>query len=185
MAKDEDGAHEATAEPSFNDPNDPRWSRNPHPAPPRNPYLDMPLDAPPVAGGPSGRGEGFSGQGGEPGPNAGQQGGGQSGYPQQYPPQQYPPQQYPQPGHPVQVQQPAGTLAIVSLVTGIIAVLTGGMLVIPQIAAVICGHMALKREPHMRGIAIAGLVTGYLMLGFIVLAALFIIIATFVAIGGW
>ncbi|RAX48456.1 hypothetical protein DQ353_15070 [Arthrobacter sp. AQ5-05] len=83
------------------------------------------------------------------------------------------------------VQQPAGALAIVSLVTGIIAVLTGGMLIFPQIAAVICGHLALKREPHMRGIAIAGLVTGYLMLGFIVLGALFLITVFSASMSSW
>ena len=174
MAKDEDGGHESAAEPSFDDPSDPRWSQNPHAAPPRNPYLEMPLDAPPVAGAPNGRGYGFAGQ------HAGQRAGAQPGHPQQYPPQGYP-----QPGYPMPVQQPAGALAIVSLVTGIIAVLTGGMLILPQIAAVICGHLALKREPHMRGIAIAGLVTGYLMLGFILLGTLFLITVFSASMGSW
>ncbi|MBV1781144.1 DUF4190 domain-containing protein [Paeniglutamicibacter sp. ABSL32-1] len=171
MGNPEDAAHEPENGPSFGDPNDPRWSQNPHAAPPRNPYLDMPLDAPPVAGGPDGRGYGFAGQGGRPGQNSAQQAGGPSGHPRQYPPPAHP-----QPGYPMQAQQPAGVLAIVSLVTGIIGVVTGGMLLLPQIAAIICGHLALRREPHMRGIAIAGLVTGYLMLGFIVLGALFLIV---------
>ena len=174
MSKDQDGVHEPAAEPSFDDPNDPRWSRSPHTESPRNPYLDMPLDAPPVAGAPNGPGYGFAGQ------HAGQQPGGQHGNPQQYPTRGYS-----QPGYPMPVQQPAGAFAIVSLVTGIIAVLTGGMLILPQIAAVICGHLALKREPHMRGIAIAGLVTGYLMLGFIVLGVLFLITVFSASMGSW
>ena len=32
---------------------------------------------------------------------------------------------------------------------------------LPAIAGVILGHLGLKREPHARGMAIAGLVTGY------------------------
>ena len=181
MGNPEDAAREPENGPSFDDPNDPGWSHNPHAAPPRNPYLDMPLDPPPVAGAPYGRGYGFAGQGGGPGQNAGQQ----EGYPPQYPqqgyqqpgyPQQYPQQGYPQPGYPVQVQQPAGVLAIVSLVTGIVGVLAGGMLVLPQLAAIICGHLALRREPHMRGIAIAGIVTGYLGLLFLVLMVAFFIV---------
>lgn len=171
MGNPDDKAHEPENGPSFHDPKDPRWSHNPQAAPPRNPYLDMPLDAPPVAGAPGGRGYGFAGQGGGPEQNPAQQADGHGGQPRQYPPQGYP-----QPGYPAQVQQPAGVLAIVSMVAGIIGVVTGGMLLVPQIAAIICGHLALRREPHMRGIAIAGLVTGYLMLGFIVLGALFFIV---------
>ncbi|GAA1881321.1 hypothetical protein GCM10009715_29570 [Paeniglutamicibacter psychrophenolicus] len=166
MAKDEDGAHEPAAEPSFDDPNDPRWSRNPHAAPPRNPYLDMPLDAPPVAGAPNGRGYGFAGQ------HAGQQAGGQPGYPQQYPAPGYP-----QPGYPMPAAAPSSVLSIVSLVTGLVGFFSAGMILVPQIVAVICGHMALKREPHARGMAIAGLVLGYLSLAFLGLMVLFVMVA--------
>lgn len=137
--------------PSFGDPSDPRWSQNPHAAPPRNPYLDMPLDGPPI-----GQGRGSA----RPG-NVDQSG--QNGYAQS--------------GYPVQVQRPPGALAIVSLVAGIIGVVTGGTFIIPQLVAIVCGHLALRREPHMRGIAIAGLVTGYLGLLFIVLILAFFLLA--------
>ncbi len=39
-----------------------------------------------------------------------------------------------------------------------------GWLMIPQIAAIITGHMALKREPAGKGMSITGLVLGYLCL---------------------
>ncbi|MET3205114.1 CHASE2 domain-containing sensor protein [Arthrobacter sp. UYEF6] len=35
---------------------------------------------------------------------------------------------------------------------------------IPQIAAIITGHLALRREPSGKGMAITGLVLGYLCL---------------------
>lgn len=59
-------------------------------------------------------------------------------------------------------------LAIASLVLGIFSLLGGGMLLlIPPILAVIFGHMALSRadrDPLLggRGLAIGGLVTGYI-----------------------
>ncbi len=37
-----------------------------------------------------------------------------------------------------------------------------GFFILPQIAAVILGHLALKREPAGKGMAIAGLVMGYI-----------------------
>ncbi|MFL4475620.1 DUF4190 domain-containing protein [Paeniglutamicibacter sp. MACA_103] len=151
MGNPEDKAHEPENGPSFDDPKDPRWSHNPQAAPPRNPYLDMPLDAPPVGLGNGGAGQ--SGQNPYPRPGYPQQGQAQAGYPQTG---------YPQPGYPVQAQRPSGVLSIVSLVTGIIGLFSIGLLFFPQLAAIICGHLALRREPHMRGVAIAGLVTGYL-----------------------
>ena len=45
-----------------------------------------------------------------------------------------------------------------------------GVLVLPQLAAVILGHLALRREPSGRGFAIAGLVMGYIGLALTVLA---------------
>jgi hypothetical protein len=158
MGNPQDAARDPEERPSFGDPNDPRWSHNPHAAPPRNPYLEMPLDAPPIGRGNGPGRAGVAGQGGQNGyqqPGYQQQGQAQTGYRQ--------------PGYPVQAKRPAGVLAIVSLVAGIIGVFTGGMLFFPQLAAVICGHLALRREPHMRGVAIAGLVTGYLGLLFTVL----------------
>ncbi|HEU4666033.1 MAG TPA: DUF4190 domain-containing protein [Arthrobacter sp.] len=55
------------------------------------------------------------------------------------------------------------TLSIASMVCGIASVIMGWIL-IPQVAAIITGHMALKREPAGRGMSIAGLVLGYLCL---------------------
>lgn len=55
------------------------------------------------------------------------------------------------------------TLSIASMVCGIASVIMG-WLMLPQIAAVITGHMALRREPSGRGMSITGLVLGYLCL---------------------
>lgn len=59
-------------------------------------------------------------------------------------------------------QQPKG-LSIASMVLGISSVILG-WLMIPQIAAIITGHLALGREPAGKGMSIAGLVLGYLCL---------------------
>lgn len=58
--------------------------------------------------------------------------------------------------------QPKG-LSIASLVCGIVSVMLG-FIMIPQIAAVITGHLGLRREPAGKGLAITGLVLGYLCL---------------------
>lgn len=55
------------------------------------------------------------------------------------------------------------TLSIASMVCGIASVIMG-WLMLPQIAAIITGHMALRREPAGRGMSITGLVLGYLCL---------------------
>ena len=55
------------------------------------------------------------------------------------------------------------TLSIASMVCGIASVIMGWLL-LPQFAAIVTGHMALKREPGGRGMAITGLVLGYLCL---------------------
>lgn len=90
------------------------------------------------------------------------------------PPRFVPP--YSQPGSPY--AQPSGaysqhgyygvpaepkTLSIASMVCGIASVIMGWLL-LPQFAAIVTGHMALKREPGGRGMAITGLVLGYLCL---------------------
>lgn len=67
-------------------------------------------------------------------------------------------------------------LAIASLVCGLMGFITCFITAIP---AVICGHLALsemRRDPQVdgRGMAIVGLVTGYLILGGTVLYVLFI-----------
>ena len=58
---------------------------------------------------------------------------------------------------------PSSTLSVLGLVFGILGLVLSffafGLL--PAIAGVILGHLGLKREPHARGMAIAGLVTGY------------------------
>jgi hypothetical protein len=67
---------------------------------------------------------------------------------------------------------PTSGLAITSMVCGILGLVT--CLMLPGIPAVICGHMALNRmaDPSVRlggrGMAIAGLIMGYLSLLFIV-----------------
>lgn len=96
------------------------------------------------------------------------------------------PSQYGQPGTPFNAYgqpayygvppEPKG-LSIASLCCGVAAFVGLGFFVLPQIAAVILGHMALKREPSGKGMAIAGLVLGYLGI------ALTILVIVLVAIG--
>ena len=61
-------------------------------------------------------------------------------------------------------QQPK-TMSIIALVLGIVSMVTLGSLFLPQVAAVVLGHLALRREPAGRGMAIAGLVLGYVVIG--------------------
>jgi hypothetical protein len=71
-------------------------------------------------------------------------------------------------------------MSIASLILGTAAVLTGGLLILPQLLAVVFGHLALRREPAGRPLALTGLILGYVMLlvglllvvGFILLVAL-------------
>jgi hypothetical protein len=58
--------------------------------------------------------------------------------------------------------EPKG-LSIASMVCGIASVILGWFL-IPQVAAIITGHLALRREPSAKGMSITGLVLGYLCL---------------------
>jgi hypothetical protein len=69
---------------------------------------------------------------------------------------------YGQPGYYGVPAEPK-TLSIASMVCGIASVIMGWIL-LPQIAAIITGHMALKREPTGKGMSITGLVLGYLCL---------------------
>jgi hypothetical protein len=84
---------------------------------------------------------------------------------------------YGQPGYYGAPAQPK-TLSIASLCCGIAALVGFGFFLLPQIAAVILGHMALSREPAGRGLAVAGLVLGYVgvaltVLVIVLLAVLF------------
>jgi hypothetical protein len=110
---------------------------------------------------------------------------------QPYGQQQYgAPVQYGQPGSPFNAYgqpayygvppEPKG-LSIASLCCGIAAFIGLGFFLLPQLAAVILGHMALKREPAGKGMAIAGLVLGYV--GIALALLVFVIIALGLAIG--
>ncbi|QDY89629.1 DUF4190 domain-containing protein [Arthrobacter sp. UKPF54-2] len=60
-------------------------------------------------------------------------------------------------------------LSIASLCCGIASFLGFGFFLLPQLAAVVLGHLALSREPSGRGMAIAGLVLGYVAIAITVL----------------
>ena len=118
--------------------------------------------------------QGSDGQDGQG--NFGQGGYGKAGYGQnpyegqsQYSAYKQPPSPYNQPagpyGQPGYYGMPAEpkTLSIASMVCGIASVIMGWIL-LPQIAAIVTGHMALKREPAGKGMSITGLVLGYLCL---------------------
>ncbi|RAX18631.1 DUF4190 domain-containing protein [Pseudarthrobacter sp. AG30] len=68
-------------------------------------------------------------------------------------------------GQPAYYGRPAEpkTLSIASMVCGIASVIMGWLL-LPQLAAIITGHLALRREPSGKGMSISGLVLGYLCL---------------------
>ncbi|WP_427117610.1 DUF4190 domain-containing protein [Pseudarthrobacter scleromae] len=110
-----------------------------------------------------GRGSSY-GQGGygEPGQYGGAYGQPPSPYNQQPSPYGQPAGPYAPQGY-YGMQAEPKTLSIASMVCGIASVIMGWLL-LPQIAAIITGHMALKREPSGRGMSIAGLVLGYLCL---------------------
>ena len=93
--------------------------------------------------------------------------------------------QYGQPGTPFNAYgqpayygvppEPKG-LSIASLCCGIAAFVGLGFFLLPQLAAVILGHMALKREPSGKGMAIAGLVMGYVAIALTVLVIVLIVV---------
>lgn len=72
------------------------------------------------------------------------------------------PNPYRQPSYYGVTAEPKG-LSITSMVCGISSVILGWFL-IPQLAAIITGHLALSREPSGKGMSITGLVLGYLCL---------------------
>jgi len=73
------------------------------------------------------------------------------------------------------------TLSIASMVCGIASVIMGWLL-LPQFAAIITGHLALRREPSGKGMSITGLVLGYLcLLGY---GALWLLLIIGLAVAG-
>jgi hypothetical protein len=80
--------------------------------------------------------------------------------------QYQPPQAPPYGGY--GLPEPRG-LSIAALVCGSLAVFSGGLLLLPQILAVVFGHLALRREPAGRPLALTGLIMGYVMLLVVVL----------------
>ena len=95
----------------------------------------------------------------------------------QLPPVSPPPSPAP---YPAPAPRQTSALAITSLVSGIL-----GWTLLPflgSIAAVICGHMAraeIRRDPNIDGdgMAVAGLVLGWVSIAFGVLAILLVIVA--------
>ncbi|MGM7666916.1 DUF4190 domain-containing protein [Microbacterium sp. A93] len=160
----------------FNDPKHPSWYSDaagaapvPPVAPPapqrsaaqdaaaRNPYADQPL--------------------------AGPYGNGQPQYPihGQYPvitnQQRQPGNPYPASGPGVHSAYggsgaPVNGMAIAAMVLGIVGVVSGGFLLVPQVLAIVLGHLSLNKDRQSRGFAIAGLVMGYLVTGFWVLGVI-------------
>jgi hypothetical protein len=72
-------------------------------------------------------------------------------------------------GQPVAYAQPTNTLAIVALILG----LSGFIFFITGIGGIVCGHIALSQVKRTgqngRGLAIAGLVSGYVSVGLLLL----------------
>jgi Domain of unknown function (DUF4190) len=68
-------------------------------------------------------------------------------------------------------------LSIASLCCGIAVFVGFGFFILPQIAAVVLGHLGLSREPAGRGLAIAGLVLGYIGIALTVIVILVFVLA--------
>ncbi len=83
---------------------------------------------------------------------------------------------YGQPAYYVMPREPK-VLSITSLCCGIAVFLGFGFILLPQLAAVILGHLALSREPAGRGMAIAGLVLGYIGIALTALVILLFAVA--------
>ncbi|MCH4249831.1 MAG: DUF4190 domain-containing protein [Microbacteriaceae bacterium] len=93
------------------------------------------------------------------------------------------PVQTPFPQQPVTSQYNA--LAIASLVCGILGFFTG----LSAIAAVICGHLSLtqisRTHEDGRGMAMAGLITGYVVIGMTMLLGAGLLIVVAMMAGMW
>jgi hypothetical protein len=98
---------------------------------------------------------------------------------------------YGSPAYPVATARPTSGLAITSLICAIVSVVFSWLVlpILAAIAAVVTGHMALKQTRNNpaiggRGVAFAGLIIGYIMLGFLALTLIMTIIS-FVAFGAF
>ncbi|MEW1821065.1 DUF4190 domain-containing protein [Arthrobacter sp. NPDC080031] len=167
----------------------------PAPQPGENPYGEQPF-ASPAAAGPYGQPQaqqpqsqqpqepyGQPAYGQQPASPYGQQPAGPYGQPASpygQPPQGYgqPASPYGQPAYYGMPVEPKG-LSIASMCCGISVFVGFGFFVLPQIAAVILGHMALRKEPAGKGMAIAGLVMGYL--GIVLVTIFWVFVAIFAA----
>lgn len=91
-------------------------------------------------------------------------------------------------GWPVPDRRPNSTVAVWALVTGVVGVLAGWcLLALPCIAAVVLGHVALAQTKDGsvkgRGMAVAGLVLGYVALIPAVIVCLYAVLGAFGAGG--
>ena len=68
--------------------------------------------------------------------------------------------QYPQ--NPYQPPRESTGLSVASLVLGILSMLGFFAIILVPLAGVITGHLGLRREPHSRSLAIAGLITSWI-----------------------
>jgi hypothetical protein len=137
---------------------------------PAPPLYDWSKNGDQYGAGAYGSGQPAAGAYNQPGAGAYRQPAEQYGAPYAQPGSPYaPPSTYAQPnpyGQPAYYGMPAAEpkgLSITSMVCGISSVLLGWFL-IPQLAAIITGHLALSREPSGKGMSITGLVLGYLCL---------------------
>ncbi|WP_051389379.1 DUF4190 domain-containing protein [Arthrobacter sp. 35W] len=155
------GAPEASAQP----PVDP-YGQQPYgqqPADPQAPYGQQPY-----------------GQPGQPGPY------GQQPYAQQpapYGQQPYAQQPYGQPAYYAPASTGPKALSITSMVLGLASLVLGfGFLILPQIAGIITGHMAMKKEaPQGKAFYLTGLISSYLALVGYVLVWVLIIVSLAIA----
>lgn len=65
-------------------------------------------------------------------------------------------------------------LSIAALVCGIVSLVSLGMFFIPQVLAIVFGHLALRRERGGRPMALTGLIMGYVVAGIWVVLLFFI-----------
>jgi hypothetical protein len=129
--------------PPFNDPRNPGWYTDPYAKQPEQPEQPVPPSNPNLPPAPYGQQPGA-----QQAPDYGTYGG--PGYAQPYF----------TPGPP----ETKG-LSIAALVCGIVSVVTLGTFFIPQVLAIVFGHLALRRERTGRAMALTGLIMGYVVAG--------------------